>query len=522
VSSTAETKATSPAPAGPGDTDSLGPADRVVPTWTESLARQASRLFGGPLGRHAAVGRQWFWTPLRVVLLLALITLALGWFQKAPCVQTYTDSNGVQQLDWRGSRQYVAMCYSDTVPLYTAERLDRPTTFPYRTSWVDNPSTPQAQVRYMEYPVITGLFQWFNARLAQGWQTVASYGWLPGSMTVVEYFDITAFWLALAWVVTTWAVARIARRRVWDAAIVAISPLVLVQAFTNFDALAAALATAGMLAWARKKPVLAGLLIGLGGATKLYPLFLLGPLLLLGLRAGKLPAALRTTLAAALAWAAVNLPIALLYPAGWREFFRLNTVRGADPDSLYNALSYFTGWPGFDGPLGPGQAPTVLNTVSAALFLACCAGIAWVALAAPTRPRVAQLSFLLVAAFLLTNKVWSPQYSLWLVPLAVLALPRWKVLLAWMTVDALVWVPRMFYYLGVNNKGLPQDYFLGTVLARDAFVVLLAVLILRDIYRPELDPVRRAGDDDPAGGVLDGAPDRFVLGPARRRAAVPA
>ena len=49
------------------------------------------------------------------------------------------------------------------------------------------------------------------------------------------------------------------------------------------------------------------------------------------------------------------------------------------------------------------------------------AGTAWLTLAAPVRPRVAQVAFLLVAGFLLVNKVWSPQYSLWLLPLAVLA-----------------------------------------------------------------------------------------------------
>ena len=66
---------------------------------------------------------------------------------------------------------------------------------------------------------------------------------------------------------------------------------------------------------------------------------------------------------------------------------------------------------------------------------------------------MAQLCFLVVAGFLLTNKVWSPQYSLWLVPLAVLALPHRRILLAWMTIDALVWVPRMMYYLGVSEQG---------------------------------------------------------------------
>jgi uncharacterized membrane protein len=489
------------------DTDSLGPDDRVVPTWTESLARRASRPFGGPLGRHATIGRHWFWSPLRVVLLLALVTLALGWLQKSPCIQQYTDDKGVMQLDWRGSRQFTAMCYSDTVPLYTAERLDQPGSFPYRTSWIDDQGKPTEHVRYMEYPVLTGMFQWLNAKLAQGF--VALTG--TSAMTVVVYFDIAALWLALAWLVTTWAVARLAGRRVWDAAIVAISPLVVVHAFTNFDTLATAFATAGILAWARKRPVLAGVLIGLGGAAKLYPLFLLGPLLLLCWRSDKLRDGVQTTMAALGTWAAVNAPFALTYPAGWREFFRLNTERGADPDSLYNVIAHFTGWAGFDPGLQQGDAPQVLNTVSAVLFLLCCVGIGVIALSAPARPRLAQLGFLVVAAFLLTNKVWSPQYSLWLVPLAVLAIPRWKLLLTWMTIDALIWVPRMFFYLGVDNKGLPADWFLGAVVLRDVAVLGLCALVIREIYRPELDLVRQAGHDDPCGGVLDGAPDVHVL-----------
>ncbi len=108
----------------------------------------------------------------------------------------------------------------------------------------------------------------------------------------------------------------------------------------------------------------------------------------------------------------------------------------------------------------------------------------------------------MVAAFLLVNKVWSPQYSLWLVPLAVLALPRWRLLLAWMAVDALVWAPRMYYYLTPANKGLPPDWFLGTVVLRDAVVVLLCVLVVRSVLRPDTDPVRAV-----APGKWPGSPD---------------
>jgi uncharacterized membrane protein len=121
---------------------------------------------------------------------------------------------------------------------------------------------------------------------------------------------------------------------------------------------------------------------------------------------------------------------------------------------------------------------------------------------------VAQLAFLVVAAFLVTNKVWSPQFSLWLVPLAVLALPHRRLLLVWMTIDALVWVPRMYYLYSVADRSLPEQWFTATVLVRDLAVLVLCALVIRQIYRPQLDLVREHGwVDDPAGGVFDQAPD---------------
>jgi uncharacterized membrane protein len=280
------------------------------------------------------------------------------------------------------------------------------------------------------------------------------------------------------------------------------------------------------LAWARRRPVLAGLLIGLGTAAKLYPLLLLGPLLVLGIRTGRLRGVARTAAAAAVTWLLVNLPVLALFPRGWSEFFRLNARRGEDMDSLYNVVKSFTGWQGFDTNLGFWQPPEHLNEVVLGLFVLCCAAIGYIALTAARRPRVAQLAFLVVATFLLTNKVWSPQFSLWLVPLAVLALPHRRILLAWMTIDALVWVPRMYYLYSVPDRGLPEQWFTATVLLRDLAVLALCALVVRQIYRPEDDLVRWGGRvDDPAGGEFDRAPDAppswlppFLRPPQWRRA----
>jgi uncharacterized membrane protein len=495
--------------------------DRDFPSRTDTLGAALSDVVGGPVGRHALIGRTRVFTPLRVMFMMALVVLALGWSTKAACLQTVgTGPPDKRVANWQNQRAYYELCYSDTVPLYGAELLSQGR-FPYKSSWIETDSSGRPQtrydgkpaVRYMEYPVLTGVYQYVSMALAKTYTAVAKMLSLPVIAEVVMFFNFAAVGLALAWLATVWASSWLSGRRVWDAALVAASPVLVFQAFTNFDTLATALAVGGLLAWARRRPVLAGILIGLGVSAKLYPALLLLPLVVLAIRTDRMADAARTVVTAVGAWFLVNLPVMVLFPRGWSEFFRLNSRRGDDMDSLYNVVKSFTGWDGFDAGLGFWEPPLVLNAVAAVLFLLCCAAIAYIALTAPQRPRVAQLAFLTVAAFLLVNKVWSPQFSLWLVPLAVLALPHRRILLAWMSIDMLVWVPRMYYLYGEGNKGLPEQWFTGAVLLRDLAVMGLMVLVIRQIYRPALDLVRDGGRvDDPAGGVFDGAPDAF---PAR-------
>lgn len=511
-------------PAQPAALDSPAPPaedlrsldDRDFPSRTDTLGAALAGTIGGPVGRHALIGRTRFMTPLRVMMIIALIFLALGYSTKAACLQTTGTGTADQRVgNWENNRAYYQLCYSDTVPLYTAELLNLGK-FPYKSSWIEtdaegNPHTTydgKPAVRYMEYPVLTGLYQYLSMTVAKTYTALTKAVSVPIIAEVVMFFNVAAFGLALAWLITLWATAMLAGpRRIWDAALVAGSPIVIFQIFTNFDALATAFAAGALLAWARRRPGLAGVLIGLGVAAKLYPVLLLVPLALLAIRTGRIREVGKTAGAAVLAWLVVNLPIMVLFPRGWSEFFRLNARRGDDMDSIYNVVKSFTGWQGFDPGLGFWEAPSVLNAFSAAAFAAGCIAIGYIALTAPRRPRVAQLAFLVVAVFLLTNKVWSPQFSLWLVPLAVLALPHRRILLAWMTIDMLVWVPRMLYLFGEQNRGLPEQAFTATVLLRDIAVVVLCVLVVRQIYRPSLDLVRRGGVDDPAGGVFDRAPD---------------
>src|SRR5664279_196330 len=358
----------------------LGPSERVIPTWTDPTVRRASDAIGGPMGRHALVGRASLLTPLRVCLLMAIVVLICGWLFKAACIQQGPNGAGGVTLDQGGQRPWITACYNDAVPLYGSHGLDT-LALPYATSWQDNDQT-----KYMEYPVVTGYWMWAMAQLASRYMAFAkATGVLPVPLNVAAYFTIGAIFLGLMYLWAVAATAKTARRRIWDTAIMCLSPLLIVHAFTNWDLLAIGFTAGAMLAWAREKPILAGALFGVGTAAKLYPILLLGPLLILCLRAGKMAAWTRTFAAAAVVWLAINLPVKLAYPDGWFACIKLNSERPPEYDSwyyIYATLTRSTIWDAAPGA----DSPTLVNVVSLVLFLLTCVAIGWLGLSA-RRPR---------------------------------------------------------------------------------------------------------------------------------------
>jgi uncharacterized membrane protein len=453
----------------------------VAPSRDDTVVQLASEAVGGPLGRRARLGSSW-WTPLRVLLALTFLTCGVGLVQKDWC----------RDHAWGAPGVYTHACYSDIPPLYYGRGL----------ADGEVPYIGQSEDRQVEYPVLTGAVMWLTAQL------------VPSSDVPSDrsrwYFDINAIGLAVAAAVAVGATMALAGRRPWDAAMFALAPGLALAGTINWDLYAVALLALGMLAWAREKPVAAGVLIGLAAATKFYPLFVLGPLLVLCLRAGRMREFWTTLVGAVCAWAAVNVPVMLADFDGWSKFYRLSQDRGSGFSSIWFVLSQ-------QGHPVPDDA---LNVLAGGLFAVACLGIAVLGLSAERRPRLPQLVFLVVAAFLLTNKVYSPQYVLWLIPLAVLARPRWRDFLIWQAGEVVhfvgIWLLLAGYPPGRPERALGDDGYGLTVLAHVLATLWLCAMIVRDILHPEQDPVREVSDDgeaedDPAGGVLDGTDDVWRL-----------
>jgi hypothetical protein len=143
-----------------------------------------------------------------------------------------------------------------------------------------------------------------------------------------------------------------------------------------------------------------------------------------------------------------------------------------------------------------------------------CVLIAVLALAAPRRPRLPQLCFLLLASFLILNKVWSPQYVVWLVPLAVLARPRIWAYVLWQLAEVAYFLGIWGYFVFLYQPpaGISTGWYFAILGARLVTLALLASTVVVDILQPARDRVRASGvNDDPAGGVLDRAPDRLAV-----------
>ena len=412
----------------------------------------------------------------------------LGYAQKLPC------SSG---LAWNSNTsQFREACYTDIYPLYYTEGLAAG-----KVPYYGHP---------VEYPVLIGAMMQAAAWVVRSVTDPATRG--------RDFYYVTVLLLAVCLMAGVLATAAAASREGggagWKAALlVALSPALILSAFVNWDLFAMALAAGGLAAWAAQRQWLAGVLLGLAVATKFYPLLIFGALLLLCLRAGRMREFGRALGGGLAAWLVVNVPVALTATAGWGQFYAFSRDRGADWGSVWYLFQNYN-VPG----LGD-RATGTLNLMSSGGFALACVGIAVLALTAPRRPRLSQLCFLLFAAFLILNKVWSPQYVIWLVPLAVLSRPRVWAYVIWQLAEVAYFFGIWGYFVYLfrtpgqgGYEGVTPGWYFVILAARLLTVGLLASTMVVDILQPSRDRVRSSGlGDDPAGGVLDGAPDRLVL-----------
>jgi uncharacterized membrane protein len=340
--------------------------------------------------------------------------------------------------DWSDGRAYRRFCYSDIVPLYRGEQLAAG-----KIPYLQAPN---------EYPVGLGLYMWATSLPVDG---------------EANFFLLNVLLLSAAAVATTVLLARmVGSRSLYFAA----APSLLLSAFLNWDLVPVLLATAGTLAYLRRRELASGVLLGLGAVAKLYPGYLVAPFALDAEHLRRRREALRLVVAAAAVWLAANLPIAVSSFRNWSLFFRYNSERPVDWSTLW-----FAGCHHVTGELIC-PASELITPLSLVLFVVGSI-VVWRLKVArdPQFPRWT-LGFPLLVVFLLTAKVYSPQYSLWLLPWFALVAPDLKLFLLFEAADIAAFFA-VFSWLGryTGFGGLPIGILEVVVIARS--LVLIAYLV---------------------------------------------
>ena len=369
----------------------------------------------------------------RALVALAILAALLSVAKFSHCANT----------GWATPDQYVHACYSDLPALFEARGLSS-NEWPFASD--DNS---------VEYPVVTAMVMYVTSFAAN---------------SPVSYFNINIFFLILLFIATVIVVRKI---RPEFAYLVPVAPTMIASLFINWDLWAIATMMLAIYWFDRKQYLPSAVLLGISISTKFLPIFLLIPIVFIFWREAKIKVAIKYVAITFGIWLAINLPFALTTPTGWWRFYKLNLDRGPDWGSFWLALQQL------------GINLTNLNYLSVLLLLIALTTIAILLFELRYTPSLASVAFFVIASVMLASKVYSPQYVLWLTPLAVIALTNTKDLHAfwlWQTTEIIYHIAIWQHLAQVTDAefGLgPTPFAILTLLRIAGTIYLMAVLARR-------------------------------------------
>lgn len=364
---------------------------------------------------------------------------------------SFAKFNHCRNSNWAAPDSYVHACYSDIPILFSARSLDS-------HQWAYKGGT-----NAVEYPVVMGAVMWATSWFAPS-----------GSHSLRGYFDFNALLIAILFVFSVLIVWKI---RPEYAYLSALSPGVIAALYINWDLWGIVVMLLAIYFFDRNRLSSSAALLALSIATKFFPVFLLLPIIIILWRKKDFRAIAKYVATTATVWTAINLPVILTTPQGWWHFYKLNLDRGPDWGSLWYSLTML------------GLHIRFLNYLSILTLLLVLVAVTILLLEVEHTPTLSEVSFILMAATLCIGKVYSPQYVLWLVPLAVIALSsRTQLFAFWL------WqVGEMVYHVGIwqhlalvsgSHFGLPDVGYAILSLARIATSIYLISVFVSQLRQP--------------------------------------
>ena len=349
--------------------------------------------------------------------------------------------------DWASPDNYTHACYTD-IPALFSERGLNTNTFPYLSS-----------TNSIEYPPVIGLGNWLISFIT------------PSENSFRTFFDINALIILVLFFISAIIVRKIAPTYQY---LFPLAPAVIASLFINWDMWAVVSTLLAIYYFDKKKYEASGIWLGISIATKFFPIVLLLPIAIIFYRSSQIQLFYRYLFTTAIFWGAINIPIALIHFDGWWRFFKLNLERGADFGSIWYALSLLD--------IKIPYLDLIYPLLSIVLFI----GLAIYLLKLPSTPNLAAIALFALVIFTTAGKVYSPQYILWLTPLAVIALQNSKQLITfwfWQATE-ITYHLAIWQYLALFSDaqfGLPAGGYALATIIRVIGMCTFAYILMRDL-----------------------------------------
>ena len=250
-------------------------------------------------------------------------------------------------------------------------------------------------------------------------------------------------------------------------------PLAL-YAFHNWDLVAMLPAIVGLIAFEQHKDRSSGALLAVGASAKLFPGFFLIPLACARWCSGDRRGATRLTGAFLVTAAALNLPVAA---SDWTTWTHPAAFQGARAASWGSLWAWILRIPGLHNLTG-GISHNGVDLLAVAATLGALSAIA--VLAVRRDLDAFAIGAAVTGAFLLTNKIYSPNYDLWIVPFFVLLPISRKVWVAFCASDLAIFVLVFGFLHGQWSVGVVEAILPALVVARAVTIVAVILTALRE------------------------------------------
>lgn len=355
-----------------------------------------------------------------ILLLITTLTALVSFNRFSRCVT----------VKWMAPQSYELGCYTDYVPLFWVHNF-ADHVFPYAHA---NAS--------LEYPPLITLTAYLTALFS------------PSNATnPLSFFYITCALMVVSYFVITLVVSKLNKQSVY---LFLLAPASIFSIFINWDLIALLPLVLSILYFQKSESVKSGLLLSLATSAKFIPVFLLLPANIKYFREKDWVGFRKFNTSFVVSWLVVNVPLLVMYPQGFMYFYKFNLKRLSDLGSYWLAFDHF-----FSSKSNHVSTfVSILILVSTLLLL----------IKNYKDIDLQSYSLLIVGAVMVTSKVYSPQYTLWLTLLAVIHPQIKKNILPFISWQAgeliynlVVW-PHLITMAG--SSGVSDNVYYGATLLR--------------------------------------------------------